>query len=121
LSSLLQEDAPMGPGSYDATARSWLGSIYPEKVANAGDAVISELCDSARETARELFGDEDRSAFLTLGLMFGFGHRCLDDPMYPWIGQTARDQRLGNPSERSYRLERKARTWLREALARWED
>jgi hypothetical protein len=121
LSSLLQQDPAMGPGSYDAAARSWLSTIYPEKVADAGEDVISKLCDSARAVARELFGTEDRSAFLVLGLMFGFGHGCLDDPMYPWIGRTARDERFGNPSERAYRLERKARTWLREALARWED
>ena len=48
--------------------------------------------------------------------MYAFGHGCVDDPLYPWIGNTLSDEKIAEPSVRAERLERKALTWLNHVL-----
>ena len=51
-------------------------------------------------------------------LMFAFGHGCTDDPLYPWISRTLKNERIVDPAARAGRLEKKAVTWLEHVLAR---
>ena len=53
-------------------------------------------------------------------LKFAFGHACTNDPLYPWILRTLKDQRIVTPAARASRLERKAITWLEHVVARNE-
>ena len=52
-----------------------------------------------------------------VALMFAFGHGCANDPLYPWIANTLRDERIADSAARADRLERKALTWLNHVLA----
>ena len=51
-----------------------------------------------------------------VALMIAFGHGCTEDPLYPWIARTLKDERITDATERAERLERKAVTWLKHVL-----
>ena len=59
-----------------------------------------------------------RGEALVVVLMFAFGHGCTDDPLYPWISRTLKDERIVGPAARVERLEKKSITWLEHVLAR---
>ena len=89
---------------------------FPQKADYIGDraltALIREGCAEARKYCFPLRGEA-----LVVTLMFAFGLGCTDDPLYPWISNTFKDERIMNPTARTERLERKAVTWLEHVLA----
>ncbi|MGR8931674.1 MAG: hypothetical protein ACU836_13615 [Gammaproteobacteria bacterium] len=93
-----------------------MARIFPQKAAylgeNALQALIAEACGAAQQSGFST----SRSYALIVALMFAFGHRCTNDPLYPWISATLTDQRIVSPAARAERLERKAMTWLNHVL-----
>ena len=89
---------------------------FPEKVEYVGDAAIATLVRTSVEEARTYEFPETRGAMVMCILKFAFGHRCADDPLYPWIGRTLRDERIVSGAARAERLEKKAMTWLEHVL-----
>jgi hypothetical protein len=92
--------------------------IFPQKVAYIGKERVQALIDEGIAKAQEYNFTTDRPRALIVALMFSFGHGCTDDPLYPWIGQTLRDERIVDAKARAARLEKKALTWLDHVLAR---
>jgi hypothetical protein len=94
-----------------------LDHIYPQKAAYTGTAVLEALIRSGVATAQrhELTTAHDRTVIVVL--MLAFGHGCTNDPLYPWIARTLRNDRIAGPAERAQRLKNKAVTWLDHVLA----
>jgi hypothetical protein len=92
--------------------------IFPAKAAFVGDAGLTAIIDESIAEAR-LYGFEGvRSKVLLAVLKFAFGHGCTNDPLYPWIEQTLKDDRIAGPEARAARLEKKSITWLEHVVAR---
>lgn len=91
--------------------------IYPEKAAYLGPERLGALVARAEQTAQGYGFDAPRARAGLACLMFSFGHRCDEDPLYPWIGRTLRDERIVSPQARAERLERKAAVWLGHVVA----
>jgi hypothetical protein len=92
--------------------------IFPEKAAYVGESSLSELISEARAEAVRYNFESVRARVLLVALKYAFGHGCTDDPLYPWISQTLRDELITDPVARARRLEIKAVTWLDHVVAR---
>lgn len=91
--------------------------IYPEKAAYVGDDALESLIWEGIDKAADYGMVTDHSKGLIYVLMFAFGHGCTDDPLYPWIAQTLRDEKITDSTARAMRLEKKATTWLDHVIA----
>ena len=94
--------------------------VFPQKAAYVGEANLRTLIDEAIAEARQYRFETARQKALLVVLKFAFGHGCTDDPLYPWIARTLRDERIVDPAARAARLEKKAVTWLEHVVARNE-
>jgi hypothetical protein len=92
--------------------------IFPSKAAFVGEAGLIAIIDESMIEARRYRFEGVRPEVLLAVLKFAFGHGCTDDPLYPWIAQTLRDERIAGPAARAARLEKKAITWLNHVVAR---
>lgn len=97
-----------------------MNRIFPQKVAFVGEAGLQELIQEGVAEAQRYHFESIREQALLVVLKFAFGHGCTDDPLYPWIVRTLRDDRITDPAARAARLERKAITWLEHVVARNE-
>ncbi len=95
-----------------------MNRFFPQKVAYTGQDQLSKLIEEGREEARRYGLSSVRAEAMIVVLMFAFGHRCTEDPLYPWIGRTLHDERIIDAEARARRLEKKAVTWLKHVLAR---
>ena len=98
-----------------------LKQVFPQKAAYIGDDALTELIGEARAEAQKYGFPTFRDEVLMVGLKFGFGHGCTNDPLYPWISRTLRDERIVDATARAARLEKKAVTWLEHVVARNEE
>lgn len=104
--------------NFEASMLHEVQSIFPEKANYIGEDGLNELIRDGVEEARKYGFPSPRGEALVVVLMFAFGHGCTDDPLYPWISRTLRDERIADPSARAKRLEKKATTWLEHVVAR---
>ena len=95
--------------------------IFPQKAAYLGDEALQSLIHESCAVAQRARFPTARSYTLIIALMYAFGHGCTDDPLYPWIANTLRDEKIADPAARADRLERKALTWLNHVLANTVD
>jgi hypothetical protein len=86
--------------------------MYPEKAECAGTAALAELTRAATRASETAGITESAGRGLIAGLLFGFGHGVLEDPLYPWIARTLSDPLLA-PAARTERLFNKVHTYLR--------
>ena len=91
--------------------------VFPQRAAYIGGHGMMVLIQEGRAEAQKYSFPTVRGEALIVALMFAFGHGCTDDPLYPWISRTLKDERIINPAARAERLERKAVTWLEHVLA----
>jgi hypothetical protein len=91
--------------------------VYPQKVAYVGDEPLKALIRAGIDQSKAKGLRTVRGVALLSILMFAFGHGCIDDPLYPWIGRTLDDETVTDPAARAQRLEKKAITWLDHVLA----
>jgi hypothetical protein len=94
--------------------------IFPEKATYVGDDRLRALIAEGVDEAKHHEFEGPRPAVLLGVLRFAFGHGCTSDPLYPWISQTLKDDRIVSPGARAERLEKKAITWLEHVVARNE-
>jgi hypothetical protein len=92
--------------------------IFPSKAAFVGDTGLTAVIDESIAEARLYRFEGVRPKVLLAVLKFAFGHGCTDDPLYPWIAQTLKDERIAGPEARAARLEKKSITWLEHVVAR---
>lgn len=94
-----------------------LNSIHPFKALYIGDAATIDLINSAKMVSHEYGFDSEKSCFLLCTLMYFFGHACINDPLYPWIERTLKNDKITDSTARAMRLEKKSITWLNHVLA----
>lgn len=118
LATYVEEPTAMRPTSFAEEALTAMSHIFPEKASYLGPRALTALLNEA-SSAADLHGipDDIRGRLLLGVLMFAFGHRCLSDPLYPWIGRTLANPLVDDPLVRIRRLEKKAITWLRHVLS----
>jgi len=90
--------------------------IYSEKAEYIGDEQQKILIKEGVAAAYKYDISMLRGRVLMIILMSAFGHRCYDDPLYVWIANTLKDERITSSSARAKRLENKASTWLNHVL-----
>jgi hypothetical protein len=117
LSAYAQGQTPISSQEIESALISRMASVFPEKVAYIGEGPLMMLIKKGRKEAQEYNFTSARAQTLIPTLMFAFGHDCTDDPLYPWIGRTLRDEKITEPAARADRLERKAITWLNSVLS----
>lgn len=94
--------------------------VFPQKAAYIGEAGLKALIHEGIAEARKYRFSTVGEGTLVVVLMFAFGHGCTDDPLYPWIARTLKDERIIDPAARAERLKKKAVTWLEHVNARNE-
>jgi hypothetical protein len=97
-----------------------MNRVFPQKAFYVGEAALKSLIDESTAEAATYGFDTARQRALLVVLKFAFGHGCTDDPLYPWIARTLRDDKIIDPAARAARLEKKAITWLEHVVARNE-
>jgi hypothetical protein len=97
-----------------------MNRIFPQKTAYVGEPGLRALIDEGIEEARAYYFPTIRETALLVILKYSFGHGCTDDPLYPWISRTLKDEKIVDPTARAARLEKKALTWLEHVVARNE-
>ncbi len=97
-----------------------MARVFPQKTAYVGEAGLRALIDEGIAEASQYRFEGARPRALLVILRFAFGHGCTDDPLYPWIERTLKDERTVSPEARAERLEEKALTWLEHVVARNE-
>ncbi len=94
-----------------------MAHVFPQKTAYVGHEALEALIRKSGAAAQRVRFPTSRSYALIAMLMFAFGHGCVDDPLYPWIAHTLKDEKIADPAARAERLEKKALTWLEHVLA----
>jgi hypothetical protein len=113
-----QQQLPFSLKDIEADLLREMARVFPQKTSYVGEEGIRALIRSGREEAHRYRFSTVRGEVMLVVLMFAFGHGCTDDPLYPWIGRTLKDERILSSSARAERLEKKARTWLKHVLAK---
>lgn len=98
-----------------------MARMFPKKFAYAGEAGLKALIEEGITEAKKYQFIGVRQTTLIVVLKFAFGHGCTQDPLYPWILRTLRDEKIMTAAARAERLERKALTWLAHVLDRNEE
>ena len=118
LAALKHKPVALTPDSFDADMVREMARAFPQKAAYVGDDGLAKLIRKARTEAKEYGFPTLRGVALLAILKFAFGHGCTDDPLYPWISATLRDEKIVDSEARAMRLENKAMTWLDHVLTR---
>jgi hypothetical protein len=87
--------------------------LYPEKASRVGTEGLALVATAAERAAAMLELTQTGASALLAGLMFGFGHGVLTDPLYPWVGGTLA---ASKPEHRARRLAAKTRTYVQAML-----
>lgn len=96
--------------------RQEMYKVFPEKAEYVGKDNLTALIREGKSDARKLNLPSTRGETVLTVLKYAFGHGCANDPLYPWIGRTLRDDRIVSPEARVDRLEKKSMTWLEHVL-----
>jgi hypothetical protein len=102
----------------EATILQEIVRAFPLRAAYVGEESLVALVGEARADAKKHDFSTPRTVVLLTTLKFAFGHGCTNDPLYPWISRTLKDERIVSAAARAARLERKAMIWLDHVLAR---
>ena len=94
-----------------------MNRIFPQKTAYVGETNLRALISEGLAEAGMYGFSDTRSQALMVILKYAFGHGCTDDPLYPWISRTLKDERIVDSTARAARLEKKAITWLEHVVA----
>ena len=81
-----------------------LRAIYPEKCDYVGEPAIRALIPRGVKLARSYSLASDFGVAFLIGLMFALGHGVAHDPKFPWIDETLKDEKRGDPDERARQL-----------------
>lgn len=100
-------------------ALALLEQLHPQKFEAVGLPAVRQVVRAAAGHCARLSVDAPQGQVLFAGLMFGFGHGVLEDPMYPWVSQTLRPRASASDDLRCRRLARKTRLYVRAVLQHW--
>jgi len=115
LQTLTQEPfAPLAGDANTALCR-WLAFIHPEKTAFLGPDALAALVGEGLDKARRLSASTDLEVASMVAFMLMFGHGCMADPLYPWIGRAWSKSGVTHSLGRAARLEQRLSAWLAQA------
>lgn len=86
--------------------------IYPQKFQAVGDAKLRLLIAKAAQQAALHRLPAEKGTALLAGLMFGFGHEVISDPLYPWVLSTLTDPLTTDREGAVARLYDKTKTYV---------
>lgn len=118
LSEFARKPVSFSLNNFVAEMLQQMTRAFPQKAAYIGEEALTKLIHEGRAEARKYGFTTIRGEAMVVVLMFAFGHGCTDDPLYPWISRTLKNERIVDPAARAGRLEKKAVTWLEHVLAR---
>lgn len=101
-----------------AAAIATMRAVHPRRAEVVGQVALQSIAIAASAACRALGLDRPDCHVLLTGLMFGFGHGVLDDPMYPWVRSTLEGARA-TADRRCEALARKTRRYIRATLGHW--
>jgi hypothetical protein len=93
-----------------------LRRFYPRKAKYLGGDALAALARSAFGRADAHGIATSRGRALLLGLMYGFGHGVIDDPLYPWVRGVLDQARIPDPAARVRRLDARTRIYIDRVL-----
>ncbi len=114
---MAQHPFPVSSTQFLADMMRLIKRLYPEKASHVGDQGLESIVRKAASEASARDMSSVHTAVLFTTLMFAFGHRCVADPLYPWIQNTLADERIIDNLARAKRLEKKSLTWLEHVLS----
>ncbi|MFY0582730.1 hypothetical protein ACN28S_58145 [Cystobacter fuscus] len=117
ISALARNPLPITWENLESALLDAMGRVYPQKKHYVGEENLKLLIAEGISKAHSHQFTNARSAATLIVLMFSFGHKCHEDPLYPWIGKTLEDRLMTDPEAKARRLEKKALTWLEYVLA----
>lgn len=117
LHQLASQEVPIAASDVTGSVLEQMEQVYPEKTAYVGEEALKLLINRGEEVAHGYGFAKARAVALPPVLMFAFGHGCIDDPLYPWIGRTLKRDTIMSPDARARRLEKKAVIWLEHVLS----
>lgn len=83
---LAEMETLIGPKHTTEEAAALYARLYPEKAEAVGPEGIAGLVQTAWSAAEERRQEPARFGPLYLAVMATFGHGCLSDPQFPWVG-----------------------------------
>ena len=85
------EFQPTGRGAIPEEIAGWLQALAPQKCDVIGDKALGSLIRRGIAAANRLGARTHWNRAFIVFLMFDFGHGCLTDLQFPWIGSTFRN------------------------------
>lgn len=113
---MARQPTKISPTNFATDMYGELKRIFPQKAEYTGQDNLMQIIQKGEAQAESYRFPTVRGKVLIVSLMFGFGHGFSDDPLYPWISRTIKDERIIDPAARAERLEKKAITWLEHVL-----
>jgi len=89
-----------------------LNRIHPQKCKYIGQPAFQALIQRGNALTESYALPMPDGIALLVGLMFAFGHGCVNDPQFPWIAETLNNTQIVAPSKRIERLYSKMVTYL---------
>ncbi|MCP5120784.1 MAG: hypothetical protein GY953_59075, partial [bacterium] len=87
--------------TFEASVENALKQIYPRKCAYMGGERLGELVQTAAAAAGR-YSLSSRTGVVALSeLMFFFGARVAEDPLYAWVGEMLGGDEAGDPKART--------------------
>ncbi|AUX44331.1 uncharacterized protein SOCE26_057950 [Sorangium cellulosum] len=120
LLALAAEPSPSRVDDLPAFALSALERVHPEKYAFVGEPALRELFAAGADEAARHGLEAPRDVLLLVAMMFAYGQGCTSDPIHAWIGRALTDETIATPALRARRLEERALSMARDALADME-
>jgi len=94
-----------------------MSNIFPQKANYIGKEALVALIRDSCDKAKALGFTTSKGYALMVALTFVFGHGCTDDPLYPWMSSTLKDETVREPNARATQLEQETLAWLNQILA----
>jgi len=112
IRTLRKEDFRGFGSNYHERIIAELRRMYPRKAAYAGEAGLRSLIQEGFTASRECAITSEFGVTLILGMMYGFGHGIIGDPLYPWVAATLNHALVPNPNDRAERLFDKLKVYV---------
>lgn len=114
--SVRYEELAPPPGNFESGGASKLRTGFPQKFDYAGEPAVHRMMRQARLKAQSFSISAEPGIMLIATLMFAIGFGCLDDPLFPWISGTLKNEAISDPNKRAERLYSKTMTYIDQVL-----
>ncbi|NNE65651.1 MAG: hypothetical protein HKN33_03720 [Pyrinomonadaceae bacterium] len=121
LSKARLEKYRVAGGTIEDLITMALRDVYPQKYEYLGEDRIETLVEGAKQAAKRHSVSSETGLVLFASLIFAIGHGFDNDPLFPWVKATMKDDSVPDPNERAEKLEKKMKIYLERALEYLEE